>query len=208
MIKTLNGVRLVRFEPEQHTLIAYHWQNSGEYGEFFRAMPVPASMREIAVALDGKTMMVVANDQVVGAIMHFNQDEIARNFEVAILMDKAAEKKGIGFTALKMFLNWKFNACNLYLAEFNTLERNRRLHDALINFGALYEGTRRKRAFVDRFQNVSNFSIINKEFNDLYQQEFNQGKDTLRGNKNGQESSRTFEAVPGAAVRGAGELTQ
>lgn len=210
MIKSLGGLRLIPFEPEFHTLTAAQWQNSGDYLEFFRAEPVPATLRGIAGALDGRTFMIVLPDNTtVGAIMHFKQDEVARNFEVAVLIDKGHEGQKIAFNALKMFLNWKFNTCNLYRAEFMVLERNRRLCQALDTFGARFEGLLRKKAFIDgEFQNVAAYAVFKTDFNKMYQEEFKMtgprlDAPILKDQGNGQAEIEAIPTIPRAAVRGA-----
>ncbi len=216
MIKSINGVRLVPFEPEAHTMPAYVWQNSSEYGEFFRAMPIPQSLRGVAAAMEGRSLMIVLESenglQIAGAIMHFNQDETARSFEVAILIDKQFQNSRIAFTALKMFLNWKFNTCNLYRAEFMVLERNKRLCAALDKFGAKQEGVLKKKAFIDgEFLNVAAFAILKTDFNKFYQKEFKSDGPRLEARmkdvEHGEEIGATIQAIPRPAVRSAGSAS-
>lgn len=182
MLKKLNGIRLVRFEPEYHTAKLYEWYYSGDYQEFFRDYPECPSATEIALAAQNKTFMVVReyDSLIVGLIKHFKINEASRNFELGALIDTQYQNSGASITALKIMLNWKFNSCNFYKAKMKILARNKRLCDILNKFGAVQEGVLKKDSFLNgKFQDVAAYAIFKTNFNQLYSKDFEQEESRL-----------------------------
>lgn len=212
MLKSINGIRLVRFEPELHTGCLYAWYYSAEYPEFYRQFPDCPSATQIAAGAQGKTFMVLnQRGEAVGTVMHFKEDEVARNFEVAILIDKNFERQGYAFTALKILLNWRFNYCNLYKAKINVVSENQRLCNAVETFGCTREGVPKKEAyFGGEYHNVAAYAIFKADFNKKYLHEFKQVGPRLDApiqerSGYGQREASTVETVPRPAIRIAGE---
>lgn len=210
MLKTINGVRLVRYEPQFHAAQLYQWYYSDLYPEFYREFPSCPNSEEIASAAVGKAFMIVGPEgQNLGCIMHFQEDEFSRRFELAMLVDKQFERQGVGLAALKIFLNWKFNFCNLYKAKINVVARNRRLCNALETFGATQEGLLRKESFFDgEFHDIAAYAMFKTDFNKKYQHEFKSAGPRLdapivKDHGHGKIETEAVTALPGAAVRGA-----
>lgn len=175
MLKTLNGIRLIRFEPEIHSQVLYHWYYSGDYPEFFRNYPTCPSLQEIAGSASGKALMVSreTDGAILGCVMHFNEKEFSRNFEVGVLIDRQLQGCQIGITALKILLDWKFNNCNLYKAKVNCIADNNKLISIVEKFGFALEGTLKKESFFNGdFHNVAVYAMFKTKFNNSYKSDF------------------------------------
>lgn len=182
----LNGVRLIRFEPEYHIAKIYEWYYSGDYQEFFREYPQCPSASEMAMASQGKTFMIIKEDdnRIIGLVRFFNENNIARNFELGILIDKELQKQNFAFNALKIFLNWKFNYCNFYKAKMKVIAKNDRLCNILDKFSAFREGGQgavlKKESFYEgKFHDVAVYAIFKTDFNQLYLKDFEQDEARL-----------------------------
>jgi len=175
MLKTLNGIRLIRFEPELHSKILYHWYYSGDYPEFYRNHPVCPSLAEVANSALGKAFMILKVDDssIIGCIMHFAEKEFARNFEAGCLIDKTVQNNGYGITALKILLDWKFNNCNLFKVKVNVVYNNKRVVKIVEDFGMILEGVNKKEDFYDaEFHDVAVYAMFKMAFNKRYKNEF------------------------------------
>lgn len=175
----LNGIRLVRFEPDYHTTNLYQWYYSGDCLEFFRDYPQCPSAVEMAQAAQGKTFMIVREHdaEIVGMVQYFNVNETARNFELGLLIDNRFEGQGLVPLALKTFLNWRFNYCNFFKAKMKVLAKNKRACDILERFGAMREGgpgavLKRESFFAGKFHDVAAYAILKTDFNQLYSEHF------------------------------------
>lgn len=215
MFKSLNGIRLVRFEPEYHTSILYAWYYSGDYSEFYRHWPQCPSAAEIANAAVNNTFMAVleSNNTIVGMVRCYHEVDTSRNFFVGVVIDKQFEKQGLGITALKIFLNWKFNYCNFYKAKLNIMARNKRIISILELFGASREGGEgavfKKDVFLNgEFHDTAVYAVFKTDFNKRYKQEFEPSEARLEAPRLEVDNVRGFrgaiQAVPGADVRAAG----
>ncbi|MGE0630967.1 MAG: GNAT family N-acetyltransferase [Pseudobdellovibrionaceae bacterium] len=176
MFKQLNGIRLVRFEPEYHTAIVYKWYYSGDYEEFFRYTPdCPSAQKIVSTAIDN-TFMVVVKDTVVGLVRQYDANEFSRNISVGVLVDKEFEKNKIGTTALKIFLHWKFNYCNFYKVKLNIMIRNKRVSNILDLLGFYKEGEFKKDVFLNGEYHDSAVyamfkTLFNKKYKDIFEPE-------------------------------------
>lgn len=182
MLKKLNGIRLVRFEPEYHTAKLYEWYYSGDYPEFFRDYPECPSATEIALSAQNKAFMIVRDQDslIIGVIKYFNINAASRNFELGVLIDTQYQNCGASISALKILLNWKFNACNFYKAKMKILAKNKNICDILHMFGTAQEGVLKKDSFLDgKFQDVAAYAIFKTDFNKLYSKEFEQEESRL-----------------------------
>lgn len=177
----LSGVRLVRFEPEYHTPKIYEWYYSGDYEEFFRDYPQCPSAAEMAIAAQGRTFMIVReiDSAIVGLIRFYGDNEISRNFEVGILIQRDFQKKSYAYLALKILINWKFNYCNFYKAKIKVIAKNKNICDSLDKFGAFREGgpsavLKKETFFNGKFLDIAVYAIFKTEFNQLYLKDFEQ----------------------------------
>lgn len=192
MIRSLNNLHLVRFEPELHSQVLYRWYYSGDYQEFFRNYPSCPSAREIAESAIGKTFMIQyeGDGRFLGCVMHFNEKEFSRNFEVGCLVDAQFQKHSVGITALKILLNWKFNYCNLYKMKVNFVSSNKRIQKILDSFGAHQEGTFKKEVFINgEFYDIAAYAMFKKDFNTRYKKEFETIDSRLEVQKFGNDSN-------------------
>lgn len=171
----LNGIRLVRFEPDYHTTNLYQWYYSGDYLEFFRDYPQCPSAVEMAQAAQGKTFMIVREQdaEIVGMIVCYRSNDAARSFEVDVLIDASFQGHGYFVTALRILLNWKFNHCNFYKAKAKVLAKNQRVCNILEKFGAYREGGaeavfKKDSFFEGKFHDVAAYAIFKTHFNQLY----------------------------------------
>lgn len=176
MFKPLNGIRLVRFEPEYHTAIIYKWYYSGDYEEFYRYWPNCPSAQDLVSAAINNTFMIMGEEQVLGLVRQYDANDFSRNFWVGVLVDQAFEKKKIGTTALKIFLNWKFNSCNFYKAKLNIMIRNKRVSNILDLLGFSKEGEFKKDVFLNGEYHDSAVyamfkTLFNKKYKDLFEPE-------------------------------------
>lgn len=175
MLKSLNGIKLVRFEPGLHSQILYHWYYSGDYPEFYRNFPTCPNLQEIAAASSGKAFIITneMDGSPLGVIMHFGEQEASRNFEVGILIDLHFQRQKIAITALKILLNWKFNDCNLYKVKIKCVASNKRLAKAVENFGAQFEGVLKKDTYFDgAYHDITAYAMFKHDFNLKYKLEF------------------------------------
>ena len=199
MLKKINGIRLVRFEPEYHTAKLYEWYYSGNYSEFFRDYPECPSAVELASMAKNKTFMIVKedNDLVVGMLLCANANEASRNFEVGALVEKQSQGNGIFVSAFKILLNWKFNYCNFYKAKMKIMVRNKRLCDTLEKFGAAREGGanasfKKDSFFEGKFHDVAAYAIFKTEFNQFYSKDFEQEEPRLEPRSNSELSNVVY----------------
>jgi len=206
MLHSLNGIHLVRFEPNLHSSIVYDWYYSGDYPEFYRNYPTCPSLQEIAQSAIGKTFMIVKDGMAIGCIMHFNEKEFSRNFEVGCLVEKTFQNQQIGITALKILLNWKLNSCNLYKMKVQFLVSNKRLTKIMDSFGARSEGIFKKEVFMNgEFHDVAVYAMFKKDFNNRYKSEFEQKEVRLEPaqiewNSNVRIKPATVEAFSRASI--------
>lgn len=192
MLKSLNGIRLIRFEPEIHSQQLYFWYYSGLYPEFFRNYPTCPSIQEIAGNASGKALMVSreTDGAILGCVMHFNEKEFSRNFEVGALIDQQAQGYQIGITALKILLDWKFNNCNLYKAKVNCILDNKKLISIVEKFGFSLEGTLKKESFFNaEFHDVAVYAMFKTKFNNSYKSDFETPETRLEARQQEEASS-------------------
>lgn len=192
MFKTLNEVRLVQFEPQLHIADFIGWYYSGEYSEFFRGTTQISSIEQFSKMLIGKTFMILKGEQIIGAIMYFSLDEVARRCEVGMMIDKKFQKSGDGLKGFKIFLYWLFNSLNLYKVTIEVMTRNKRLNDILHKMGAVDDGSPAKNhLYLDgEFHNVNRWAMFKGDYNKRYKKEL----------EHGQTESETVAAVSRAAV--------
>lgn len=192
MFKSINDIRLVQFEPQLHIVNFLEWYYSGDYSEFFRGTTQIPSVENFSKMLIGKTFMVLKEEHIIGAIMFFNMDEIARRCEVGLMIDKKFEKNGDGVKAFKVFLYWLFNSLNLYKVTVEVMSRNKRLNDILHKMGAVDDGSPAKNhLYLDgEFHNVNRWAMFKGDYNKRYKREL----------EHGQTESTTVTTVSGGAV--------
>lgn len=179
MLKPLNGLRLVRFQPEYHTAKHYEWLYSGNYSEYNRRNPFCPDATEIALSAKSKSFMVVRcdNAEIVGVVWFPKEDEAARNFEIEILIDSNFSGNDFGATALKIALNWKFNFCNFYKAKIKVMAEDKRILNALDRFGFYREGgptaTFKNEVYFDgEYHDIAGYAMFKRDFNSRYKNDF------------------------------------
>jgi len=211
----LGDVRLVRFEPEVHSMQIYQWYYSGDHPEFYRNFPECPTMKELAAQLFGKTFMVFreSDRMILGKVVYYEQNEYSRNFGVGVLIDKKFEGQGYGSTAFKILLNWKFNYCNLYKAKMQVMVRNKRIRSILERLGATFEAPLKKEVFLEgKFHDIAVYAMFKTEFNEKYLKDFEPAERRLDAPMTGQDhvrrSAGTIEAVPGPTVWASGQCAQ
>jgi len=196
MFKKLNGIRLVRFEPEYHTAKLYEWYYSGQYDEFFRDIPQCPGAVDLAGWALGKSFMVVRNegDLVVGVVQCSEASETSRNFEYGALIQLDCQGLGYAVAAMKILLNWKFNSCNFYKAKMKIMAKNKNLCDNLERFGATREGgphavLKKECFFEGEFNDIAVYAIFKTEFNKLYSKYFEQEEPRLEAHSDSEPSN-------------------
>ena len=185
MLKQINGVRLVRFEPEYHAAKLYEWHYSEDYQEFFRDFPDCPSATELAKLAQGRAFIILKECEVegvkqwgiAGLIVYSMANEVSKNFEVSLLIDVNFQKQGCFVDAFKIFLNWIFNSKNFYKAKVKILAENRRVCEIVERFGAFREGgqhafLKKDIFFKSKFHDVAAYAIFKTDFNKLYLKEF------------------------------------
>lgn len=185
MLKKLNGIRLVRFEPEFHAAKLYEWYYSEDYHEFFREYPQCPSATELAQQAIGRAFIIVkdvGNERgqesfPIGMITHMNVNEVSRSFEVGVLVEREHQKHEHAITALKIMLNWMFNSCNFYKAKLKIIAKNKRICDILEKFGAFREGganavSKKDVFFNGTFHDVATYAMFKTDFKELYLTDF------------------------------------
>ena len=175
----LKNIRLIRFEPEYHTAKLYEWYYSGDYPEFFRGYSQCPSAVELAQTAQGRSFMIarVDDNQIVGMVQFFSSDEVSRNFDVGLLIDKEFQGQELAPLALKVFLQWRFNSCNFFKAKLKVLAKNKRLCDMLEKFGAVREGgahavLKKDTFFEGKFHDIAVYAVFKADFNQLYSSHF------------------------------------
>lgn len=173
MLKMVDGVRLIRFEPEFHTAKLYEWYYASHYDEFFRDFPECPSAMELAKLAQGRAFVVTKDDIVVGFIVYGGVNEVSRNFEVSVLIDTEGQSQKIALNGLKIFLDWMFNARNFYKAKLKVLAENKRVCELVEKFGANRDGVLKKDIFFkSKFHDIAAYAIFKTDFNKLYLKEF------------------------------------
>ncbi len=180
MLRTLNGIRLVRFEPQAHTPFIYQWYYSteGEYREFFRDWPRCPTLEQIAIfAQQRETFMILNPEGVIVGLFMAQIYETPRNFDCSFLVDKNFERQKIIFTAGKIALFWLFNSINLYKCKIKILARNSHICDSVERFGMFREGgpnaVLKNEGWLDgEYQNIAVYAMFKSDFNKRYKEEF------------------------------------
>lgn len=173
MLKELNGVKLIKFEPAAHTQMVYGWYYDNAYTHFFRNYPSCPSFDEIVATMSGKTFMVLAQDQIVGMVMHFNQNEFSRKVEMGCLIDKSCEGNKIGSTAAKILIYYLLNTLNLYKVSMTSVSDNDRVNKIVEKLGFSKEGHFKNSVYYDgEFHNENFWAIFKGDFNKKYKAEF------------------------------------
>ena len=176
MLKKINNIRLVRFEPEYHSAKLYEWYYSEDYQEFFRDFPDCPSAVELAKFAQGRAFIILKEKVIAGLIIYSMVNEVSRNFEVSVLVDAQFQKQSCSVDGLKIFFNWMFNACNFYKAKIKVLAENRRVCEALERFGASRDGGpyavfKKDIFFRSKFHDVAVYAVFKIDFNKLYLKE-------------------------------------
>lgn len=173
MLKTINGIKLIKFEPSAHTQMVYNWYYDTHYLHFFRNYPSCPSFDEIIASMAGKTFMIVYDNKIVGMVMHYNQNEFSRKTEVGILVDKAYEGNKIGPTATKVLVYYLLNTLNLYKVSVVVVSDNEAVNKTVEKFGFIKEGKFKNSVYYDgEFHDENFWSIFKGDFNKKYKPEF------------------------------------